>query len=286
MSDARIKLHFNVHEPIELVELTLSFQAIAKEYRAHLIERVRTAGGKVKDADVKLYVTKIENNCILAELGSATALLGQFFSTMDYANIFVDFVKNLKGAIDYFGGVAKAGSVNAAEVPYTKRQTNSIADILKTASKNKNGSLGLSVIEYEATTGEASEKLAVTFSHEDALDSRRGALLAAQAFEQTGEADYKNVLMYFHQANIDEPKSEGRTGYRAIIKSISNQDLAVHFVSELDRERVSDLVQDPQLNPFKASYRVDVNVETDRNDKPRFYRVVALHEIIPDEGDE
>ena len=39
---------------------------------------------------------------------------------------------------------------------------------------------------------------------------------------------------------------------------------------------------DPNQNPFKAAFRVDVNVETDRNHVPRLYRVVHIHEVIPD----
>ncbi|WP_338183279.1 hypothetical protein [Thalassospira tepidiphila] len=282
MSDARIALHFDVHEPIELVDLTLSFQAVAREYRAHLIETVKAAGGKAKDADVKLYVTDIRNNCIWAELGGATEIMGQLFSTMDYVNIFAEFVRNIGNAVEFFKKVAAKGDVEPSEIPYSKRQTNSVADILKTAAKNRDGALGLSVINYE-TDAEGSEKIELKFSHKDASEARRGALLSARALERKGDADHKNVLMYFHQANIDEPKAHGRTGFRGIIKSISDLDLPVHFISDLDRDRINDLVQDPTLNPFKASYRVDVNVETDRNDKPKFYRVAVLHEVLPDD---
>lgn len=283
LGDSRIRLHFDVHEPIELVELTLSFQAVAREYRSFLVNKVRQEGGRAKDTDIKLYVTKIENNCILAELGSATEIMGAMFQTMDYINIFVDFVKNIENAVNYFKEVGKTGKVDAKEIPYTKRQTQSIVDILKTASKNKNGQLGLEAIEFqtEAPDGEKTH-LAVRFTRKDALDATRGALLSSQALEQRGDVEYPSVLMYFHQANIDDPKSEGRTGYRAIIKSISDIDLPVHFVSEIDQDRIKDLVNDPDLNPFKASYRVDVNVEIDRNDKPKFYRVIRLHEVIPD----
>lgn len=43
---------------------------------------------------------------------------------------------------------------------------------------------------------------------------------------------------------------------------------------------------DPHQNPFKAAFRVDVNVETDRNRIPRFYRVVHIHEVIPEDQDD
>jgi len=67
--------------------------------------------------------------------------MGAMFQTMDYINIFVDFVKNIENAVNYFKEVGKTGKVDAKEIPYTKRQTQSIADILKTASKTKMASL-------------------------------------------------------------------------------------------------------------------------------------------------
>jgi len=58
----------------------------------------------------------------LAELGSATEIMGAMFQTMDYINIFVDFVKNIENAVNYFKEVGKTGKVDAKEIPYTKRQ--------------------------------------------------------------------------------------------------------------------------------------------------------------------
>ena len=51
--------------------------------------------------------------------------------------------------------------------------------------------------------------------------------------------------------------------------------------NSLDSDKIKSFIHDPDMNPFKASYRVDVNVEVDKNDVPRFFRVMRLHEIIP-----
>ena len=95
-SDARISIHFNVHQPIELVDLTLAFQGIARRYRRFLMDCARAVGAKHSDADIRLYVINIESNCILAELGGATEILGSPFTIMNYNNIFVEFVKNTR----------------------------------------------------------------------------------------------------------------------------------------------------------------------------------------------
>jgi hypothetical protein len=110
-------------------------------------------------------------------------------------------------------------------------------------------------------------------------------LLAQKVLEYRGDADYENVLLYFQRTSTDTPKSDGRTDDKAIINSISPKPLAVHFASPLDAARINDMKSDPHQNPFKSAFRVDVNVETDRNQVPRFYRVVHIHEVIPDDED-
>jgi len=285
MSTARIQIRLDTTQPVELVELALSFQAIAFEYRKFLSERMREKGARPDDSDVKLYITSLESGSILAELGSAWNILGQFFSVMDYVNIFVDFTKNIKGTIEYFRGIARAGSADPKDVKYSKGECERISDVLRVIADSKTGSLGINVIEYEQSAKDAKSHLRIKFSSDEAFEARKGALLARKALEVTGDADHKNVLMYFYQTNIDDPKADGRTGDKAIIKSVWPKPLSVYFISELDQQKIRNVIHDSHLNPLKASYRVDVNVETDRNDVPRFYRVMNVHEVIPGDDD-
>lgn len=282
VSQARIILHFDVHQPVELMELTLSFGSLAKQYRKFLSDKARQNGQKISDDDVKLFITKIENNCILAELAGAVSILGSLVPIMDYANVFIDFTKNINNAILYFKGIAsKDSELVPSEIPYSKKQCEDIANFLNVVSKNKGGNLGIAVAEYAKDDGETKHHVKFTFTSDEAFEAQKGALIAQRALEYRGDADHKNVLMYFHQTNIEDPKSDGLTGDKAIIRSISDKPLKVYFVSNLDSDKIKSFIHDPSMNPFKASYRVDVNVETDRNDIPKFYRVMRLHEIIP-----
>ena len=111
-------------------------------------------------------------------------------------------------------------------------------------------------------------------------------MLAQKVLEYRGASQYPNVLLYFQRTSTDAPKSDGRTDDKAIINAIAPKPLPVHFASPLDAARINDMKADPLQNPFKAAFRVDVNVETDRNHVPRFYRVIHIHEIIPDEQDD
>lgn len=252
ISKARIQLHLDVHEPIELMDLTLSFQAIAYEYRKHLFDHVRARGNEPNDEDVKLYLTKIENKCILAELGGAVAILGNLFSLMDYVNIFIDFTNRLKVGIEYFKALSGNSKVDPKDIPYTKAECARFSDLLDVVAKNKEGNLGIDVIEYTDTSSEAKVHLKVSFSSEEAYAARKGALIAQKALEYKGEADHKSVLMYFYQANTDEPRVTGRTGNKAIIKSISEKPLPVIFVSEIDQQKIMYTLAEPKMNLFKG----------------------------------
>lgn len=264
------------------MELTLSFGSLARQYKKYLTEKAREHGQKINDADVKLFITKIENNCILAELAGATDILGSLFSLMDYSNAFIEFTKNLNNAIVYFQGLVKKEKIDPALIPYSKRQCEDLENFLNVVAKNKGGKLGIAVAEYTKDSDKVKYHVKFSFTSEEAFEAQKGTMLAQRALEYKSDADYKNVLMYFHQTNIEDPKQDGRTGDRATIKSVSDKPLPVYFISDLDNDKVKSFKDDPSLNPFKASYRVDVNVETDRNDIPKFYRVLRLHEIIPD----
>ena len=286
-SAARIQIHFNVHRPIELTDLNLSFLGLARRYRKFLLERAKENGLKQSDTDVKLYVTKIESNCILAELSGAVEILGTLFTVMDYKNIFIDFVKNTKNTIDYYRGIAQSGEVDVKNLPDSKGELGAITDWLKTVDI-PGSDMKLSAIEYASEETEESKRtlFSVSFTDEETAEARKGALLAQRALDERGEADHKNVLMFLFQTNTDEPRSQGTTADRAVIKAISDKPLRLYFASELDQDRMYTFKNDPESNPFKASYIVDVNVETDRNDKPVTYRVVRLREIIPDDDEE
>lgn len=67
-----------------MTTLTLVLQSLARDYRRFMNDDARSRGAKIADEDVKLYVTKVESGSTLAELASATPVVGAFFSIMDY----------------------------------------------------------------------------------------------------------------------------------------------------------------------------------------------------------
>ena len=285
-SEASIEVYFDVHQPVELVQLTLALQSLARDYRRFMNEDARSKGVKVADEDVKLYVTKVQSGSILAELASATPVVGAFFSIMDYQSVFAQYVSNVGTVADYCRGLLERRNLKPADISITKAGAQAIADVMAVVAENKRGNLRISAIKAGAEAANGDRVYAeINFTSEEAAQVQRGALLAQKVLDYRGDADYENVLLYFQRTSTDAAKSDGRTDDKAIINSISSKPLPVHFASQLDAARVNDMKADPAQNPFKAAFRVDVNVETDRNQVPRFYRVVHLHEVIPDEDD-
>lgn len=287
LSEDRIEIHFNVHKPVELVELTLAFQALGRDYRRFLNDRIRAEGGRPAEDDVKLYITKIESNCILAELAGATQIMGAYFSLMDYQNIFIDYIRNFGATIDYFRGLAKVKSPKADEIECTKAGAQAIADVMSVVAKQPpDGRFAIRAKAGSETASGHRVYAEVEITSDEAAEAQRGALVAQKVLDYRGAADHENVLMYFQRTSTDDAKADGRTDDKAIIATISGKPLPVHFASKLDQARINDMKSDPNQNPFKAAYRVDVNVEVDRKGVPRFYRVLHLHEILPEEDDE
>jgi len=285
-SEDRIEIHFDVHQPIELTEMTLAFQALGRDYKKFINEKIRAEGGKTNDDDVKLYITKIESNCILAELAGASQIVGAYFTLMDYQSIFIDYVRNFGSVVDYFRGLSTSKDVKADDIECTKAGAQAISDVMSVVAKNHDGKFAIRARAGSETASGHKVYAEVELTSDEAAETQRGALIAQKVLDYRGKADYENVLMYFQRTSTEDTKAGGRTDDKAVITSIAEKPLPVHFASRLDQAKINDMKSDPHQNPFKSAYRVDVNVEVDRKGVPRFYRVLHLHEILPeDEND-
>lgn len=284
--DSRLQVNFDVDRPVELVQLTLALQAMARDYRRYANDAIRESGGKVSDDDIRLYVTKVETGSIIAELGSAAQVMGAFLPLIAVDPLFTGYVQFFAQSVSYFASLASRVDLKPSDITATKAAAQAVADITAVPASMAGSKFKLSA-KVAARNADGSEFAAqITLTSEEAAEAQRGALIAQKVLDYRGGADHENVLLYFQQTSTDKAKSDGRTSDRAIVNSISAKALPVHFASQLDAARVNDMKSDPHQNPFKAAFRVDVNVETDRNQVPRFYRVVHIHEVIPDDSEE
>lgn len=279
----RMRIHFNVHQPIELVEMTLAFQGLGFEYQAFLKERLADSESKESKSDVKLYITRLETNCILAELAPALPMLGYLAPVLADVNTVHDFVKNTANAISWLIGVANRKSVLADDVPFSRRRVNHLRDMVRLVGKANDSKLGLAAIRYEVESGADRALIEMSFTDQECRLAEKGAGIALAALEHREKADYEKVLMYFYQTNIEDPKALGKTGDRAIISHISPNPLSVYIIPETDRNKVRYVLDDKAHNPLHTGFVVDVNVEKSPKGKPKIYRVVRLHDIVYDD---
>ena len=264
--------------------MTLALQAIARDYRRYANDTIREGGAKVSDDDIKLYVTKVASGSIIAELGSAAQVLGTFLPLVAVDPLFSGYVQFFGASVSYFTSLARRTDLKASDITATKAAAQAVSDIMAVPAAMSGSNFTLSA-KIASKSADGSQFAAqITLTSEEAAEAQRGALIALKVLDYRGDADHQNVLLYFERTSTKSAKSDGRTDDKAIINSISPKALPVHFASALDAARVNDMKADPHQNPFKAAFRVDVNVETDRNQVPRFYRVVHVHEVIPDEG--
>lgn len=279
-----MRLHFNVHDPVELVEMTRAFQGLGFEYQSFVKAKASAANPATQTSDVKLYITRLETNCILAEMAPAMPMLGALAPVLSDVNTVRDFVSNTADAVRWLICLAGRDDVKAADVPYSKRRIGGLRDVVQLVAKNRDASLGMAAIRYEEASGIDRAILEVSFSDAECRLADRGAGLALAALDVREKADREKVLMYFYQTNIEDPKMEGKTGDKAVIESISPNPLSVYIIPETDRQRVRFVLDDKTHNPLHTGFVVDVNIERDLKGKPRIYRIVQLHEVVYDDA--
>jgi hypothetical protein len=281
----RMRLHFNVHEPIELVEMTLAFQGLGFEYQNFIKQFKATDNQTNHTSEVKLYITKIETNCILAEMAPALPMLGALAPIFSDVNTITDFVKNISSLIDWLRTANSNKGLKASDIPYSKKKLRNVRDLVSLVGKNQNGTLGISAIKYEEETAEDKIVLEMKFLSQHCREAESGANKALQILDNGEKADKEKVLMYFFQTNTDDPKSGGRTGDKAIISSVTDKPLSVYVISEIDQNRIRNVLDDKTHNPLLTGFVVDVNIEKDRKGEPKIFRVLRVHDVEYDDGE-
>lgn len=270
ISNSRLSIHFDTENPIELTELTLSFMAISRQYKKFIS---KTKEGEEKK-EARLYITKIENNCIIAELAPYISTI------LASANTIVEFSSNLADAINFFYNFAKSkGKKNPQDIPYDKTQCEDLAKILDVVTKSDKDKLALKAIKYTRETENAKTLVEYNFDNAISKVASEGAHEAIALLTQKHDNDYYDVLLYYKQANTDELEPT-TSGHKVIITAISPEAMPVYFQSLLDRQKMSNLINDPSINIFKTSFRADVRVEVNRFNEPQSYRILQIKEII------
>lgn len=277
ISDSRIELQFDVDKPVDLVDLTLAFAAFSRQYKKFIGSYLQEKKIEIPDEEsVRLFVTRIESNCIVAEMGwvDPAGLFAMALVMMDNANTIHEFLAHIAFYLDYFRGKIKITD----DKQLGKRDCEDYRDLLTPVTKAGKGSLRFKELKYDKA-GKPSAITELEYVSDEAMKALKGANQRIELLETTTAADHPKVLMYLEsvEKKIEKPESK-RTRDYAVIETVCSKPLPVFWLSEMDQQKVKNY----DGNHFKCSFIVDANVGT-KHGEPRSYRIAKLHDIIPDE---
>jgi hypothetical protein len=276
ISNARLSLQFDVEKPVELVDLTLALGSFANQYQRFIEWKTRGASLQPEELkeSIKLYITKIESNCIITELAAYSATsLPVIYHAIEHAKTYAEFAKFFNSSIKVL-----TGEFIPERWQWWKSQRRDFIDwsnVLAPVAKIKNGKVNLSVKE-QVEKDTVKRIVEYSFESREVIAAQQGAIKQLEASEFKEAADYKSVLMHMPQMHQNKTKKTGKTSPdMGIIETIYPKELPVFWLSDMDAKKVKGQAE----SPFKLNYVVDVNVQTVAG-APRAYRILRLCDIL------
>ena len=184
LSDLRLVIHFDIHEPIKLNELTRSFNAMADLYKTAL---PKNAKGKAKNEDVELYITEIKDNCILVKLASILEVANVLSSDAEQLATFNKSIQKLSAVISILSVIGAAGSLLEFDDNPSKRYTD-YASVMAEAIVNKgDGNLHIYLEETEENTDGSKKTTLFKLSQGEAINVIEGKKIVDEVRQKTSE---------------------------------------------------------------------------------------------------
>jgi hypothetical protein len=134
-SEDRMVIRLDPGGPIDLEGLGASFAALARFYARH--------HGPTKDADTapRLFISKLENGSVIAEIVPYVVMLGQAVPFMQQVMVVADFTGRVGKAIRAFSGATPAAT--ATEIP-SRDDAKDIREFVRPLTGRKGASLQIS----------------------------------------------------------------------------------------------------------------------------------------------
>lgn len=239
--------------PVELLELTQSFQSFADEYKRYLLKQDEPL---IAD-DIKLYIKEIRSGSIITDLIALSTISLPF---VENANSIIGFVGYLKNAYDFLTGKSEV-KPDLEKVNYEN-----LSRFIEPVAKDNASQINCSTVINGNVT------LTINLDSPSANAAQNVASREIQSLKEPTTGFKEKVLLYWYQARND-PKST--TGDKAIIESIHKGPIKAMFAHAGIKAK---MLLDAE-NPFIHAFVVDVAVET-INEKPAFYKIIDVHEKI------
>ena len=184
-NDLRLALHFDIHEPIDLVEINDSLSALAVLYKEFVIEQTED---KTKEVTAKLNITSVSNNCISIYFEAIILIAGVPPLTVIYVGYLKSLIKLLSN------GKKDAGEElsDAVIPPPTKRQMTLFKKFTKIVKNKKGRSMSVKLKTRKANIAGRTEEenfktsrdvLPFNISYDDPLKIVEGNKLISETKE-------------------------------------------------------------------------------------------------------
>lgn len=255
MAKISLRVGYSHHEPIALKDLTGSLNSFAAEYR---IAQKRVAT-KFEDDKTELYVTKIREGSIIAELTPyVTPGVAAGMALIENANAVGDFCNHLKTGFDFFLGHIRTWKTG------DKKSAENIAKIVAPVARE----IG-SQINFSGSAPIEGNIFNITINHGGAKEVQRKAKSYIQELDAPGTKSFESVRLHWYQARND---LLSRAGDKAIASDLSEKPVKVLFSTDAIKTRMLN----EEKNPFLMYYIVDVTVDF-KGRNPKLYLITKVH---------
>lgn len=251
-TEPRLTVEIKYKRPIALGDVSVSFEALASEYKAWAEENET---GQVV-GDLGLYIESLKGGSIVATL---VALSPLYLPFLESANTVVEFAKFLKVSYE-----ALLGKHDKQEL--SRHSYKNLSAIVEPVAKDGSAQINLSAV----VNGDVHYHLHLTSVEANAAQNNARRELTAGGEAVTGI--HQNVVLYLYQARNVPSTSVGDKG---VIESLHTGPVRLAFSEGAKKSFVLDVSD----NPFKSAWVVDVQVET-VNGKPALYKILEIHDRI------
>ncbi len=234
--EATIVIEIHNSQPLDLLELTASLTALAKEHEAAIRERTPS----ILPEETRLLVVDVRKGSIILELVPA---LAPFVSTAEFINTAIDFVEKLKNGYD---ALKKVGG--RLTDPSVQRLKN-FSDAVQTIASDAEGRLR--VFARHKEKGVLQE---IVIEKEDAQRVIENAQHQRLEIESISTAPLLKVLMQLYQTSADSPKIGKRNPEKGIIERVDMTPRPLVYVSDQAGARIKDEMLNSDANAYKKRF--------------------------------
>lgn len=259
-TDTALLVHIEHSKPIEVTDFITSVNAVNSLFNCY--KQKHEGLSEMKEA--KLYVEKIEHNCI--DIFFCEVFSSSLIPFVENTNVMLEFAGYIKGIVDYF--TKREGEKPDLSVGELK----AIGDLTTITAGDFNGSTTIGAV-CKSEKGNVFNNCSFHFHEGNGMKNQ--TVVEMERMKEKGEDEmiHKRVLMTIYQVRND---SDTNKGNKAIIDDIF-KGKKVPVVFETDELKNKILYS--EINPTTKAFQIDAKVQT-VNEKPIAYKVMALHDII------